>query len=146
MSSLPREVQALQDRLDIQDLINQLGVYLDEKRIDDLADIFAGDVEGRLAGGDPFFSIAEIQEHARRHLPQWARLQHVFTNILINLEGDTASLRANLINMHVADPDAPDKHFDFGGYYQITVRRDPVGWRISNILLMEIWRGGESPR
>lgn len=145
MTILPPEVQQIQDRLDIQDVINRLGVCLDEKRIDDLGEIFCVDVKGVLADGDPFSSLAEIQEHARKHLLQWARLQHVFANILIDLAGDTASVRANLINMHVADPSAPERHFDFGGYYKIALRREGAGWKISDILLLEVWTGGERP-
>jgi hypothetical protein len=145
MKTLPPEIQQIQDRLDIQDVINRLGICLDEKRIDDLGEIFCDDVKGALASGDPFSSLAGIQEYARKQLLPWARLQHVITNILIDLAGDAASVRANLITMNVADPSIPDRHFSFNGFYKFALRRDGARWKISDIRLLEVWAGGELP-
>jgi hypothetical protein len=141
MTTLSPEVQQIQDRLDIQDVINRLGACLDEKRIDDLGEVFCDDVNGVLASGDPFSSLAGIQEHGRQQLLPWARLQHVITNILIDLDGDTASARANLITVNVAAPSTPAKDFGFNGYYKFALRRDGGRWKISDIRLLEVWAG-----
>jgi hypothetical protein len=55
--------------------------------------------------------------------------------------GDTASARANLITVNVADPGTPRGDFGFNGHYKFAVRRDASRWKISDILLIEVWAG-----
>jgi hypothetical protein len=47
--------------------------------------------------------------------------------------------------MNVADPNVPQRHSRFNGYYKIALRRDGARWKISDILLLEVSTGGEHP-
>jgi hypothetical protein len=68
-------------------------------------------------------------------------------NHIIDLDGDSARLRANLIAMHLwadqeRDPNTLQTHFLAGGVLHALVVRTNQGWRLSERLLRNTWRTG----
>jgi hypothetical protein len=146
--SLNDQLQLLNDRQAIADLITRLGLMLDEKRYDEAGTIFADDVIVRTAGGIARGPEAAV-EHARRN--HTVRTQHAITGVLIKLEGDRAEARANLIVTFVPDSDQraarlvignteqPESRLMLGERYRFEAARGDRGWRLSTIEVARLW-------
>mgnify|MGYP001424817169 CR=1 FL=1 len=148
LAQLRLQVQQLTDRAEISDLVSRLGLLLDEKRFDDIRSVVTDDVvadfpsyaaAGQLRGSD------DLAAHGLKSQGRFARAQHVMTNVLIDLDGDRASVRANLIATHVHQADESSSHYDIGEYYRLEVVRTPAGWRISRLNPNAIWSAGTRP-
>jgi len=132
------------DRSAITDLVSRLGRWLDEKRFDDtevLASLFMPDIVLETPGGKSQGLAAVVDQARRRHTEE--RTQHVHTNVLIDLDGDRATVEANLIVTFVPRADAPDIISQVGTRYRFDVVRAKQGWRFSSIQDRLIWRRRE---
>jgi SnoaL-like domain len=125
------------DRQAITDLVSRLALWLDERRSEDPHDILTDDVTVATAGGSAQ-GIDRVAEQARR-THDVEGLQHVITNVLIDLDGDRASVRANLIVTFVPSVDAPQTHTTRGERYRFDAVRTGVGWRLSRVAVDPIW-------
>jgi hypothetical protein len=66
---------------------------------------------------------------------------------VIELDGDQAAVRVNVMAMHLwadgfGDPNALDKHFVGGVVIQASARRTANGWRLTNLRGRNVWRSG----
>jgi hypothetical protein len=73
--------------------------------------------------------------------------QHLLTGHDIDLDGDVAGSRANLIAIHIWKDrplDAPllERSFTAGGVVTADLRRTPTGWQITRAEMRVIWRTG----
>jgi SnoaL-like domain len=132
-------LQELTDRQAITDLVSRLGQWLDERRFDDPRSILTEDVTVATAGGAAQ-GIDRVAAQARR-THDVEGLQHVITNVLIDLDGDRATVRANLIVTFVPRADAPDSNTMRGERYRFEAVRTPRGWRLSRVEVDPIWTG-----
>lgn len=71
--------------------------------------------------------------------------QHLITNLLIDLDGDRAEVRANLV-VNFATPastdgslPAPPRKYTLGETYHFDVVRTPDGWLFSRIETRPVW-------
>ena len=127
----------LHDRFAITDLIYSLGACLDEHRFDDLRDLFIEDATASTPGGVAQGRDAVIAQATRNHL-KYARLQHSMTNLLIDLNGDQASVRANLQAAFAGETGIPE--LVLGAVYHFQTQRTEQGWRIAGLEVTPIWR------
>jgi hypothetical protein len=137
-------VRDLCDRGAITDLVSRLGRWLDEKQFDDaqvLASLFTPDIVLETPGGRSAGLAAAVEQARRRHTEE--RTQHVHTNVLIDLNGDMATVEANLIVTFVPRAAAPDIISQVGTRYSFNVIRTREGWRFSSIRDRLIWRRSE---
>ncbi len=141
VAQIRRQLQELVDRNEITDLISRLGLWLDEKRFDEARSIFTEDVAAQTPGGS-VQGIELVADQARRNHSAFAETQHVITNVLIDLDGDRATARANLIVTFVQRADAPRPHFALGERYHFEVARTSQGWRFSRVQTTLVWRSG----
>jgi hypothetical protein len=137
-SLLQRQVQELTDRAEIAELVSRLGLWLDEKRFDDAGSIFVEDVavttrSGTTRGIDAAAALAR-QHHSEE------RTHHVITNVVIDLDGDRADVRANLIATFVPVASAPEMHRSVGERYRFEAARTPPGWRLARVEASPVWR------
>jgi hypothetical protein len=138
LSLLQRQVQELTDRTDLAELVSRLGLWLDEKRFADASSILLDDVivvtrSGTVRG------IDAAAEHARQNHSE-ERIQSVITNVVIDLDGDRADVRANLIATFVPAASAPEAHRSVGERYRFEAARTPHGWRLSRVEASPVWR------
>lgn len=143
-------LQRLYDRMDITDLVYRLGVCLDEGRFDDMRDLLVEDATVKTPGGAASGRSALIDQARRNHAPD-QRFQHLTTNVLIDLDGDRAKVRANLV-VNIATPeDAPAHHpappprASIGEVYGFELVRTPDGWRFSRVETTPLWLSGTLP-
>jgi SnoaL-like domain len=133
-------LQDLTDRREIADLVNRLGLWLDEKRFYDTESLFVEDVTVATPGGAAQ-GVGRVAEQARRN-HHHERLQHVITNVLIDLDGDRASVRANLIATLVPSAGEPEVHATLGERYRFEAVRVGDGWRLARVEVEPVWSSG----
>jgi SnoaL-like domain len=130
--------QTMSDRHHILDLIATLGRCLDERDFEVLRDLFTDDASVTTPGGTATGHDALVDQARRRH-SQDAGIQHVITNQLVNIEGDRASVRANLL-VSFARSGVSDPHpFLLGEVYRFELRRTDDGWRIAGLGSTPVW-------
>jgi hypothetical protein len=138
---VPPAVAELVERDEITRLVYRLGVCLDEGRFDDLRNLFVDDAVASTPGGVAEGIDAVIAQAGRNHPPDDG-IQHLVGNVLVDLEGDRARVRANLIvsfARHGAEPDALSA---VGEVYRFVARRTPPGWRFARVESHPVWDSG----
>jgi len=128
----------LQDRAEIEDLVHRLGACLDERRFDDLGGILVEDATARTPGGLAEGRDAMVVQAERNH-PVEDRIQHVISDVLIDLDGDDATVRANLVATFIRADTATHPHMVLGEVYRLRVRRTADGWRLSSVETQPVW-------
>ncbi|HUA02457.1 MAG TPA: nuclear transport factor 2 family protein [Solirubrobacteraceae bacterium] len=145
MSITTDQTQELGDRREIADLIARLGLMLDEKRFGETASILADDVTVKTPGGSAQGREAVAAQASRNHT---VRTQHVISNVLIELDGDRAQARANLIATFAPDPgsrlvingeEQRNAYLTLGEVYRFGARRTADGWRLERIETEPVW-------
>jgi len=95
-TTIDATLRQLVDRNEIADLVHRLGVVLDYGKFDDLRALLTEDTSVRTPGGTAEGREAVIAQARRNHPPKQP-IQHVITNILVDLNGARAQARANLV-------------------------------------------------
>lgn len=134
-------MQELLDRAELTDLLARQGLWLDERRWDATGSIFTEDATVSTAGGRAH-GIEAITEHARLNHERFDRTQHVTSNVLVDLDGDAATVRANVVAVFVSDA---TPSFAVGERYRFAATRTDAGWRFASVEVMPVWRSGEPP-
>ncbi|GAA4069521.1 nuclear transport factor 2 family protein [Actinomadura miaoliensis] len=124
------------DRHELTDLVARLGRCLDEKRFREVRTVFTDDASVSTASG-AVQGIDALVEKARRVRPAGVFTQSFITNPLIDVDGDTATITANLLAVFVGQPEGGGRFF--GERYHLTAARTPRGWRISRVEGVPLW-------
>lgn len=123
----------LTDRAELTDLVSRLGLWLDDPASAAPEDLLAEDVRVQTPGGRAAGRDAVVTQATRNHAD--ATTQHVISNVLVDLDGDTARIGANLVVTFVRD----GGHRTLGERYAFAARRTPSGWRLTDITVQPIW-------
>jgi hypothetical protein len=146
------DLRELSDRAEITDLVSRLGACLDESRFDEMAGLLAEDATVRTPGGEAAGRAAVVAQARRSHSSDQS-FQHVITNVLVDLDGDRATARANLV-VHIAVPGdrSPDDpvpavapRAGLGEVYRFGLARTPAGWRFARVEIEPRWLSGTLP-
>jgi len=102
---------------------------LDDRRFEDLREVFAADATGDLAG-EHCEGLDAILERIQRGLGKLDATQHVISNQQVRVDGDTATCRCYLVGQHIRHDTPGGDHFIMAGTYSDRLARRPEGWRI----------------
>jgi hypothetical protein len=138
-------LQELADRADLADLLSRQGLWLDDQRFDDAANIFTEDAVVHTQGGQSQ-GLKALTAQARRVHADFAATQSVTSGVLIDIDGDRATVRANLIATFVRDAAAPEPAFMIGERYRFEAVRTSQGWRFSRVEVTPVWSSGDIPQ
>jgi hypothetical protein len=145
------ELQQLLDRNEITDLVYRLGFCLDEGLFDDLRSLFVEEATVWTGGGRAEGRDGLVAQAARNHRPE-DRIQHITTNLIIDLDGDRAKVRANLL-VHFASGAGtnesrlpPTVDLTLGEVYRFDFVRTTQGWRFSRVEAVPVWMFGSPDR
>ncbi|WP_454199042.1 nuclear transport factor 2 family protein [Nocardia sp. Marseille-Q1738] len=142
-----REVRDMLDRQQITALVDRLGRALDEGRFDDLRAIYTPDATAKTPGGTAEGRDALIAQASRNHTDD-KHIQHVISNVLVDLRGDAADVRANLIATFApaaTNGTIPQPQYTLGEIYRFDAVRTAEGWRLSRVQTIPIWSNGTRP-
>ncbi len=139
----------LADRAQISELLSRYCSMVDDKRIsaDIVAATFTPDGRYVLPNGVAVVGPEAITAQKIKSFSRFRGTHHVTSDHIIEFDGDTARLRANMIAMHlwsadVSDPMSLQSHFVAGGVFEAIVVRTTDGWRFSELSTRIVWRTG----
>jgi len=139
------------DRLAIAELVSRYFAAIDDNRLTDPETVnatFAPD--GRIVSPNRVTTVGRDAIFAAQST-SFARFRgthHVTSDYLIDIDADTARIRANVTAMHLwkieaSDPHALQSHFVAGGVLHATAVRTGSGWRLSELSNDICWRTGD---
>jgi hypothetical protein len=138
-----RTLEALLDRLEIDELLTRYATAIDAKTFDLLDDVFTPDAHvdytsaGGIAGDFPTVKgwLSEV-------LPYFPEYQHVVGNRDVTVDGDTATSISKFFNPMVQ---GNGDVFFVGGEYHDKIVRTADGWRIAERIEKTKWTYGAVP-
>lgn len=138
--------------LDNARIIRVVGSYfraLDEKHFDEshFRQILASDAEIIRPNGAAVAGPANIADSHARSFARFEATQHLLTGQDVDIDGDTAVVRANLVAIHIwkyrpSQASMLERSFTAGGVITAALTRTPDGWRITRTENQVIWRTG----
>ena len=144
------QLGALIDRLEIVEVVNSYFRALDEKHFDvqHLRRIFTDDAEVVRPNGLTVTGPQDIGDSHEKSLARFESTQHMLTGHDTQIDGDMASVRVNVMAMHMwvgANQDArtQDAYFVAGGVITARLRRSDGSWRLSSVEHAVKWRAGD---
>ena len=142
-------VSELADRAEITSLISRYFSAIDDKRLDrtTMEAVFTASCRLTRTNGASLVGPEAIAAGQSESFARFRATHHVSSDHVIDLDGDSARLRANLIAMHLwadqeRDPNTLQTHFLAGGVLHALVVRTGRGWRLSELSLRNTWRTG----
>ena len=127
------------DHEEIQELMATYAYTLDAKDYDGVTACFTVDATTAYAGySHTLTGHAEIGAHMKRALEPLDVTQHLFTNFIIDVEGDRGELKCDILAQHVSQ----GENYLAGGKYNVEVRRTAGKWKIARISARSVWSDG----
>ncbi|MFE6304670.1 nuclear transport factor 2 family protein [Nocardiopsis sp. NPDC057823] len=122
-------VRELADRAELADLVARHSLWIDEGRYDESDRLFTEDVvvtslRGRARG------IGALVELVRSRHDDYARTLHNKSNLVIEIDGDTAAVRAHDIAVFVMDDES---EAIAAAVHRYGARRTGDGWRFDRL-------------
>lgn len=150
--TMSTERTEIADRAQINDLLSRYCAAVDDKRIDAATVAATFTPDGRLVAPNGAVVVGReaIAAGQTKTFSRFRATHHVTTDHIVDLNGDTARLRANMIAMHLwseaeSDSTSLQTHFVAGGVFQATAERTAEGWRFSELATRITWRSGAGP-
>jgi hypothetical protein len=128
----------LADRLRIEEHISTLGRCLDERDFEAIRRLFTADATVTTPGGTATGHDALVEQARRRHSVDDG-VQHIVTNLLVELDGDRASVRANLLVCFAHSGPTDPLPYLLGEVYRFTLLRTEEGWRFTTLRSTPTW-------
>ena len=146
------------DSLKLAELINMAEVTravnsyfraLDERSFaaEHLASIFTEDAKVTRPNGASLIGPAEIGASHEKSFARFEASQHLLSGHEVSVQGSTATLRANLLAMHMwqgarTNANNPENFFVAGGVIHSELLHTDGQWKISQLRNVVIWRAG----
>ena len=127
-------LQEISDRLEITETITRYSYGLDQRRWEEWDLAFTEDaVIDFSAFGMATHSPAELRKIFSQGDPVRISGQHLLSNIVIRLDGDTATTHAEFTMVTLARVEGTDlvRRARAGGWYEDQLVRTGAGWRIT---------------
>jgi SnoaL-like domain len=136
-----------EDKLAVAECLYRYAAGVDTRDWALFRSVFADEVEfdfsGYEAGRAPVTMAAD--DWVARVQPQFeglAATQHMMSNPLAELAGDSAQITMYVRAHHVLDPGDPESFYTVGGFYRNRLVRDRGSWKLAAVKLSVTWRLG----
>jgi ketosteroid isomerase-like protein len=130
-------LQTLIDHNEIQSQIVRIGAMLDNHEFPSATAIFTDDVAIQTPGGTANGVEAAVAQATRNHAK--FTTQHIISNVLIDLDGDTATARADVVATFIAKDGPMTERSSVAGSYAYELSRTADGWRVSRLSMTPLW-------
>lgn len=130
--------QTLADRLEISDLLTRYAAAVDRQDWDKYRTIFTDDafIDYTAAGGEKG-TVDEVIAWMTTTMAMFSMTQHMVSNEEVEIDGDTATVRAMFNNPMQFANDGP--RFFCGGWYNHELVRTADGWRSKSLYEEFAW-------
>ena len=125
-----RVMTILEDRLAIQDVMTNYAAGVDDRNMAQYRRCFADDVEIVGFGAEPMVGADEWVAEVVQKLAAFGQTQHMLGPQLVNIEGDSASVRTDVQALHYLIDD-PETTFVLWAPYLTEMRREDSIWKIA---------------
>jgi ketosteroid isomerase-like protein len=124
-------LRILLDERDIERTLTRFARAMDDRDWAAMAEILADDAEGDLGTGRLRGSAAMI-ELIRGFLDNCGPTQHLLANVVVDVDGDTATSRAYVHDVHLSsDADPSTRFYTLGDYTDTWKRRSDGSWELT---------------
>jgi SnoaL-like domain len=129
MTSTETLIRELADRAELADLVARHSLWIDEGRFDETGRLFTDDVVVQSPRGEAR-GIEALLGLVRKGHDTYLRTLHNKCNLVIEVDGETATVRAHDIAVFVID----DKtEAVAAGFHRYGARRTADGWRFDRL-------------
>lgn len=136
----------LADRYEIIETCTRMGQLIDNRRWDELGEIFADtfDIDyTTVFGGRPAtITPAEMIRNSQLLLANLEATHHLVTGHIVTGSGDAASCVSQVQATHIKHSTSGDPHWTVGAQYDMDLMRTAHGWRISSLRVTMRWATG----
>ncbi|HEY2773150.1 MAG TPA: nuclear transport factor 2 family protein [Candidatus Binatia bacterium] len=140
------DLRRLADRLEIEDLLVRYSTALDTKNYDLLDDVFTPDGIGDYTAGGGFKgTVPELKQWLTVALGIFTVVQHLVTNVAVEISGDEATSTCYLFNPLGYPAGEGLETMRAGGIYRDRLVRTAAGWRIRERVLTMLYLEGKMP-
>jgi ketosteroid isomerase-like protein len=131
------------DREQIQELVATYANALDDKDYDGIAACFASDATAAYGSHPQVFEGASaIADLMKKALGPLDGTQHMFTNLIIDIEGDAGRMSYDVLGQHWKKDAPGGEHYLMGGKYKVEVRRIGGKWKFQTVRARGLWGDG----
>ncbi|MFD2767211.1 nuclear transport factor 2 family protein [Micromonospora eburnea] len=134
MTSTETMIRALADRAELADLVVRHSLWIDEGRYDETDRLFTEDVVVNSPRGQAH-GIQALIELVRSGHDTYARTLHSKSNLVIEVDGETATVRAHDIAVFVLDDRT---EAIAAGIHRYGARRTEDGWRFDRLVVTPV--------
>lgn len=134
----------LLSRAEVTALLDRYLLDLDTAELDDAwaGSLFTDDAQVRFPVG-AHDGVAGMAEFHRTAMAKFTGTQHLGSHAVVDVDGDEAALRANLVSTQVL----PDRSlFTTGTRAEGRAVRSGAGWRLRTLSFHLVWSTGSPPR
>jgi len=131
-------VRALQDRMDVTDVLYRYASTIDRFDAAGLRSVLADDVWAQYGNADPVSGGDAVAGWIGEATANVVWQHHLLSVYHVEVEGDLARALVYHTSHQVFD-DAPDTAKLLVGRYHNELRREHDGWRISRLVLEILW-------
>lgn len=129
MTTTETAIRRLVDRAELADLVGHHSRWLDERRYDETDRLFTADVVLRSVRGNAE-GIEALVDLARQGHDPYVRTLHTKGNLVIEVDGDTARVRAHDVAVLIIDDETEAIS---AGIHDYRARRTGEGWRFDRL-------------
>ncbi|MFI2027129.1 nuclear transport factor 2 family protein [Streptomyces buecherae] len=122
-------LRELADRAELSDLVARHSLWIDEGRYDETDRLFTQDVVVTSLRGEAH-GIEQLVDLVRARHDDYARTLHNKANLVIEIDGATATVRAHDIAVFVIDDTTEAVA---AGIHRYRARRTDAGWRFDRL-------------
>jgi ketosteroid isomerase-like protein len=138
------QLQALLDEKAIVDVTIKYATALDTKDWEKLRECFTPDAVAHYGVIADCVGADAIIEQVSTGVDYLGHTQHILTNHVVAIDGDSARSACYLQAQHLRDNSKPAWNFIMAGQYSDILVRTEDGWRISERSLDLWWTSGDS--
>lgn len=142
---MSRATRDLADRQEIADLLFRYATALDTRDWQLLSTCFTPTAVAVYEGLGEFSPYAAIEGVCRAALEPLDGSHHVVSNVVAEVEGDSARATSYVVAQHVRAGAPGGDFYTLGGVYTDELVRTADGWRIARRRLARVWTSG-NPR
>jgi 3-phenylpropionate/cinnamic acid dioxygenase small subunit len=139
------DIDLIAQKLEITELLYRYATALDTRDWDLLGQVFAPEAVYTIGVHGDFTGPRAIGEKIASLIGGYEATQHLITNPVIELDGDTARAHCYLHAQHyLPDQRTGGNTYEMGGTYHDDLVRTADGWRIARRVLDVAWRDGNA--